>query len=246
MRIVYLLAAVATTIGGAVAVQAQPANSWTGFYAGVNGGGGRINFHRQGFYDTNPVDQKHKATGYFGGGQVGFNYQLSSPLVIGAEADFQVGNMKKFLNCAAGPYSGGSCYDSSSSGELSLNRFGTARARIGYAAGDWLIFGTGGLAYGRVRYSVQDYGNSSTSTYVDNGTGSQSKSRTGWAVGGGAEYRIGRHWSVKGEFLHFDLGSTTMKPAGGDGYPSSMATNDFLVRIKTRGDIGRVGVNFQF
>lgn len=71
-----------------------PVASWTGFYAGINGGGafddnsGKITF-------TNSISQVFTlskslgASGSFGGGQIGYNWQgvWHPQLVLGVEAD---------------------------------------------------------------------------------------------------------------------------------------------------------------
>src|SRR5258706_13123413 len=62
------------------------ANTWTGFYVGVNGG-----------YGWTPSDSTFgtdfSPSGGFGGGQIGYNWQgafgLGSHLVLGVEADIQ-------------------------------------------------------------------------------------------------------------------------------------------------------------
>ena len=62
----------------------------------------------------------------------------------------------------------------------------TGLARCGCAAGNWLFYGTGGLAYGHVKYSYSN-------TNVPFGGAvivavSDSNIETGWTAGGGVEY----------------------------------------------------------
>src|SRR5207244_5278388 len=84
-----------------------------------------------------------------------------------------------------------------------LEWFGTARNRIGYVPPQmWnlppiLIYGTGGLAFGQVRSSLNGVLSISGPGF-DNATpisltGSESKIRTGWTAGGGAEVKYGRN-----------------------------------------------------
>src|SRR5262249_22812607 len=88
---------------------APPVGSWTGFYAGINAGGGigvntdaeaaRLNspnFGANGLW--NSVD-KHASPGAVLGGQVGYNWQLPSRWLVGAEADWQWTSQK---NVSAG------------------------------------------------------------------------------------------------------------------------------------------------
>ena len=75
---------------------AAPVWSWTGAYAGVNIGWGRnsgsdpVTYFAPGtgfIGTTNGFDTK----GVFGGGQVGYNYQINY-LLLGVEGDFQGAN----------------------------------------------------------------------------------------------------------------------------------------------------------
>ncbi len=95
-----------------------PIFSWTGYYAGLNLG---ADFPQSGYATGG---QAHVN----GGGQVGYNLQLSPLFVAGVETDFQ----------------------GTSSG---LNPwFGTVRARIGVTpfSPNLMFYGTGGFAYGGV------------------------------------------------------------------------------------------------
>ncbi|MCK0196696.1 outer membrane beta-barrel protein [Ancylobacter sp. 6x-1] len=172
---------------------AQPAYAapftWSGFYVGANGG-----------YGWGNVDHGGKPDGGIVGGQLGFNWQGASPIVLGFETDLQYSAME------SGPYS--------------LDYFGTARLRAGYAINQLLIYGTGGLAYGGGEYKL--------------GGLSSDKSHIGWALGAGAEYAINQNWSVKGEYLRIDLSSET--------YSSVEGPQD----IGVTGNLLRAGVNYRF
>src|SRR5258708_7688363 len=65
------------------------ANTWTGFYAGVNGGYG---WNANSFATDPGFLGELNPSGGFGGGQIGYNWQgvFGHPqLVLGVEADFQ-------------------------------------------------------------------------------------------------------------------------------------------------------------
>jgi outer membrane immunogenic protein len=66
-----------------------------------------------------------------------------------------------------------------------LDSFGTIRARVGYAMDRWLIYAAGGVAFAQ-------FGPASGFTGPDS-------SETGWTLGGGAEYVITDHVSLRGE-----------------------------------------------
>src|SRR5215831_10971500 len=78
---------------------APPVLGWTGFYAGINAGGSiGVNsdaeaassniavFGANGLWNS---ADKHASPGAVLGGQVGYNWQLSSRWLLGAEADWQ-------------------------------------------------------------------------------------------------------------------------------------------------------------
>ncbi|MCV5185543.1 outer membrane beta-barrel protein, partial [Escherichia coli] len=79
----------------------------------------------------------------------------------------------------------------------SLDWFGTVRGRLGYAFDRWLVYGTGGFAYGGG--SRSPYAASYPYTLPDT-------ARIGYALGGGVEYALTDHISVKVEGLYVDLG----------------------------------------
>jgi outer membrane immunogenic protein len=175
------------------------AYDWTGFYMGLNAGAA---WNRSSIDVTDiggavpaalvaTVDGEQ--TVFSGGGQIGYNWQMDS-LVLGLETD---------LN-----YLGFSDDESRSSGlatadfDIKANWFGTARARLGFAADNMLFYATGGLAYGHVKASGQ----------IDDGagsvfSGSESNVNWGYTVGGGMEYAFDENWILGAEYLYVDLGN---------------------------------------
>ncbi|CAN5368593.1 outer membrane beta-barrel protein [soil metagenome] len=119
---------------------ATPAFSWTGFYAGLNVGGG---FGGENTFNSFQGTTNGRASGGLGGIQVGYNYQLTPRFVVGIENDFLVTGIKAkdgFGN------------------EVSLPFLGTGRARAGMTFMDsqLLLYGTGGLAFGQVKDPLID------------------------------------------------------------------------------------------
>ena len=96
--------------------------------------------------------------------------------------------------------------------------FGTVRGRFGYAMDNVLFYGTGGLAYGSTRVALLG--------------SSESRTSAGWTVGAGAEVGLTDHWSVKAEYLFFDLGE--------ERYGLTGLNHDL------RSNLFRLGVNFRF
>src|SRR5579885_1525663 len=68
-------------------------DNWTGFYTGLNLGGvtnqADLSAHQMGL--TNPNGQCHNnsdSSSFFGGLQLGYNYQTLSQIVVGLEGEF--------------------------------------------------------------------------------------------------------------------------------------------------------------
>jgi outer membrane immunogenic protein len=192
---------------------------WTGFYIGVNGGYAGGDFEHPFNVDGIVVEQGSfnllngsldiTASGFIGGGQVGYNWQHGQ-WVFGAEADIQASNVKGELSADLNINTGdplASDDDTSVSGEIGtqLDYFGTLRLRAGYVPVErLLVYGTGGYAYGR----TESYFNGSISQggESDGIDLSEKNHRNGWTIGGGAEYAFTDNLSLKTEYLYTDLG----------------------------------------
>jgi len=121
-----------------------PIYNWTGFYIGVNGGGG---FGRSTWDVTGPID----VSGGVVGGTVGYNYQINQ-MVLGIEGDIDWSgiNGTNSAACALG------CKTSNS-------WLSTVRGRVGYAADRFMPFVTGGVAFGNIQASLPGFVGGSTS-----------------------------------------------------------------------------------
>ena len=189
-----------------------PADSWTGFYLGVNGGyGWSASSDRFAYppYDNGrtivPAFGGIDPKGGFGGGQIGYNWQgvLQNPrLVLGLEADIQSADIS----------AGGADADAPpTTWKSSVDWFGTVRGRLGYAFDGVLIYATGGFAYGDVKNSAAM---PATHTRPNEIVFQSGGAATGYAAGGGVEYKIAPAWSLKGEYQYIDLGEHVPAWAG--------------------------------
>jgi outer membrane immunogenic protein len=192
-----------------------PAFTWTGLYGGINvgygfGAGGADTGSLSGTSSTGAIgsswNKSLSPSGVLGGGQIGYNYQYNPYIVVGAEADIQAADM----NASAG-YPGfgtGATYVTTTK---NIDWFGTARGRIGLTMpgySNFLVYGTGGFAYGQVDTNVGiSY---LTSNGGASGTSSFYQTKTGWTAGGGVEWSPQSFpaWSAKVEYLYTDLGAT--------------------------------------
>jgi outer membrane immunogenic protein len=144
-------------------------------------------------------------------------------------------------------------YTSTLSVTEKVNWLGTVRGRLGFlVAPTWLVYGTGGLAYGNTSSSTAIAGGETPNTGTGNiaGAGSFSSTRVGWAAGAGLEWLFAPHWTVKAEYLHYDLGSASYSNGTMNGILTGTSTIAFTdvssSTVKFTGDIVRAGVNYKF
>ena len=126
-----------------------------------------------------------------------------------------------------------------------MSFIGTTRGRLGWAWSNVLLYATGGAAYGHVSYGY-------TANNIAGGgalavAASDSATQLGWTVGGGLEWGFGA-WSVKGEYLYYDLGSHPLTAACSTviGGCTGVAPSLFSAHFRDNGSIARVGLNYRF
>jgi outer membrane immunogenic protein len=127
---------------------------------------------------------------------------------------------------------------------LSTDWLMTVRGRVGFAQSNWLLYATGGLAVTRMTVA-----NSFSDNFVlgASESSSESKVKTGFAVGAGGEVALTSNWSVKIEYLYLDFGRVstqglvTNPTAGTVGYANTLGVSSDLTA-----HMGRVGFNFKF
>ncbi len=197
---------------------AQPpifASRWEGFYVGPSLSG--VYAPNQSATDawfapyadfSTTLPQSSSSSGYGGGVGVlgGFDRQIGS-LVICAVADYDfLFGLKTTSSAEAAlslPEAGWYGVPLGVQYSQQLQSMGTLRARIGTAIGnDWLIYGTGGLAYGSVKTSVAGV--------LANGyeaSGSRNGLAVGYVIGAGAQYAFAPDWSIGLEALYYNLGA---------------------------------------
>jgi high affinity Mn2+ porin len=195
------------SVVGSMPLKAPPiANyDWSGFYVGGHVGYGRGN-GRDALSDPNLTAANSSFGSLFGGLQLGYNYLLTSRLLVGVEGDISFPN---YLDDGI---------VASRSTPLSavtekVDFISTMRGRAGYAFNHWLFYATGGFAWSQARFLE----NSSL-------TGNEDKllrMRAGWALGAGAELAIGPGWTARLEYLYDRLGKANGTFPSGTGYEST-------------------------
>lgn len=241
---------------------AEPTSDWSGLYVGVFGGGGGGQFKYpfefylrdevglivdDGFAEGNGVIGQH-AFGLFGGGQAGYNLQLDGWL-LGVEADITATDIRGELRgsidyeTSFGVVPAGATVSGNRAieGGSVVNWFGTVRARAGRLwTPDFLVYGTGGIAYGGVEHYASGSGTGLDSFSV-NTRGVQS----GWTLGAGAEYKLTERLSLQTEYLYVDLGSKQLFSIQED-FPNDGVSYSAAAEAETRLHTFQVGMNFAF
>jgi iron complex outermembrane receptor protein len=208
---------------GAWTETTSPAVNWTGIYLGLNGG---FTFGASSWTDsvTGGSTGNFGTSGFVFGGTVGANYQVG-PLVFGVEADADWADASGFGTFTASALCAGGCFTTSS-------WLSTVRGRAGYAFDRFLVYGTGGAAFGNVR---ANFSNDPVTSSIE----------AGWTVGAGVEVAFARNWSAKAEYLfvNFADGSCTTNCAIADASRTPIVPN---VALKFNESIVRGGINYRF
>jgi outer membrane immunogenic protein len=173
--------------------------------------------------------------GVIGGGQIGYNWTLTPNWVAGLVADFQGSGMKASVTNSVFP--AGTVLSNQSNSEQ-IDWFGTVRGKLGYAQNNWLVYATGGLAYGHVETS---------GSFAIPGAlilpGSSNSTQVGWAAGGGMNYALTANWIVGVEYLYVDLGRVSYTETN----PSSAAPAASLtVSNHAAAQIARATLDYKF
>src|SRR5437588_10363029 len=218
-----------------VAPAPPPSCIWSGFYVGVNGGYAWSDSERVDTVSRdvfgNPgltagpqygVAAAQLATfslstsneGFIGGGQVGYNQQFGRWFLLGVEADmqgiFDSDDTTRAFSTVTVPGFAGFPIVQSAQVFREIDSIGTIRARVGFTLMPCLlVYGTGGFAFGEVisRTDIaQAVLNDVFLPNVYHAHGQRDSLRPGWTGGGGIEWMFMPHWSVKAEYLFYDLG----------------------------------------
>lgn len=249
-----------------------PVFTWSGFYLGVNAGvgwnaGGGQN-GAQTFLGVGsngaPIGSGvpggtaawnnglSSPIGALGGLTVGYNMQLSPMFVAGLEADIQLasirGNGTAATTVPVG-VNGIVVHNGAISVSQKTDWFGTLRGRIGVTpfAPTFLLYATGGLAYGNVKtsFAMADVFPTVPAILGNAITGSTTK--LGWTAGAGAEWAITQNWSLKGEWLYVDLGRTTLTGVNSEFVgPAPFPLYTTSQSYKNNFHVVRLGLNYRF
>lgn len=203
---------------------------WSGFYIGINGGGGSS--HK--CWDNVVLgggafvggEGCHNATGGTVGGQVGYRWQ-SANWVFGLEgqgnwADFSGDNVSVLFPAQRN--------------RTKIDAFGLITGQVGYAWNNVLFYVKGGGAVVADKYNIY-----TAPGFAGAGTllASAKDNRWGGTVGAGLEFGFAPNWTVGVEYDHIFLGgrTLTLNAPGGGAFQSD--------HISQNVDMGLVRLNYR-
>lgn len=170
--------------------------SWSGVYAGVQGGyswgSNRVRIGSAGSPYTPMRFHAGEDLG-FGGAHAGFNYQ-SGGVVLGLEGEIEaLANRSRFDGIGV-------------SARISQDWQGAARARLGYAFDRLMVYAAGGASFTEYERRVFDnaggFGERLTSA------------RTGWNLGAGVNFAFTDHLILGAEYRYTDFGRNRFASSG--------------------------------
>ena len=259
MKITFLAAlfvALGCASSGAAERSASPYN-WTGFYVGAHLGGA---WARSSSVTLNPYPVPFGfpqqgiplagSSGFAGGGQVGFDAQVSPHILLGLEADFSWTH--KAASGFVAPLQGsppGRILDSYGTASREIDWLGSLRPRGGVIFDRLLVYATGGAAFERVKFTA----NAVMPNLGDNGgfttPGYSNAISWGWVAGGGVEYALTANWIVRAEYLHYHFNDNfngPLTPRVFNAVTPDVTGIGFRYDAHTSLDVVRAAISYKF
>jgi outer membrane immunogenic protein len=211
----------------------SPAYDWSGFYVGINGGGGwnRNCWSNTSFFGApvSPSAAEGCGSGSGGtvGGQIGYRWQAAS-WVFGVEAQGNWANISGSNTSLVFP---------NISNQSNVDSFGLFTGQVGYAWNNVLLYVKGGAAVTGNQYS-------SWSNITGNELSTANDTRWGGTVGVGLEYGFAPNWSVAVEYDHLFMGTDNNAFTGVA--PANLGINTRNEDISQDIDLVTARINYRF
>lgn len=208
-------------------------SQWSGYYGGVLLGGqfGRSSDKTGALgYNADGEEWNYSESGLNTGVEFGYSYPWRN-VFVGPEIEAGYLNMTGNGTQPSSP--GGDTV-----GKTNSDLYAALRARIGVDVNDYLLFLTGGAITSKYTSQVVD---SCRIAPCGGGAidGYNNSFVWGYTVGGGAEHKFAKNWSVKLEYLYFNLNNQSLNGTTSLG-------NSYDWTAQTYGNIVRGGVNYYF
>jgi outer membrane immunogenic protein len=174
-------------------------SDWSGVYFGLHSGYQWSNYDAS--YTNFPTSWGVSNDGPVVGAQLGIQHQFGQ-IVLGVETSITFAVRDDFGSTL--------CPNPAFTCTARFDDVYTIGGRIGYAAGHWMPYVTGGYAAARFEDERR---------FTAAGTlfGSGSERHDGWYIGGGVEWMVGQSWVLGVEYRHYELDDKTYNfhtPAG--------------------------------
>ena len=240
----------------AIAASATPAladdtdTNWTGAYAGVNAGYTDAKSDQSvvlgGAWSTESAALQTRVTTDYPtasdvqdinyGGQIGYNVQAGSSLVLGLEADISGLSGKDSQTRTS---SGTPNYTIANTFDPKITY--SIKAKMGFAAGNTLFYATGGWGWTKA-----DLATDITSSGGYHKASAFSHTFDGYEVGGGIEHRFGKKLGLRLEYVYTDQGDVTYTTGyvTGSAFTSPAYAETFTQDLQMH--LVRVGLNYHF
>ena len=199
-----------------------PAPSWTGFYVGVHAGAARQSAPDWTLTTVNPTVlptqslASNSRLGGVGGVQGGYNWQFAATWLVGVEGDFSWASLSDNRGAPLLPVIPPDNFQMAASTQW----LASARAKFGFIGWNTLWYVTGGGAWVNTEYSANTQifpGPSQANT-------SFNTTKSGWVVGGGAEWMATPNILLRAEYLYYGFDNSRsvqadlLAPAVGPGF----------------------------
>jgi len=232
--------------------------NWTGCYIGANGGwkwgrfnesvdteGTTISIPGVGLIPLAPghVDLDHEtaSSGAFGG-QIGCRWENAEHWVFGVEGDFDWTNLQATVYDTAPATTGlfpGDYFDNRMRWESS------ARVILGRSYGQWLFYGTGGLAFSRVDMDANFIPVVVGGIPYPGATGSDSHILVGGTVGLGTAYMLTRNWEIGAEYRYTFYAQSAYNLGTPAAFCGNVSATAFLIACADTTATGHKGAETQ-
>lgn len=159
---------------------------------------------------TGVGSQTVETSGLIGGLQGGYNWQFGS-LLVGYELDFQYFRSAGSTSATSAPGAfGPPGFTATVNSHVTTDWLITARPRLGAVIDNWLVYGTGGVAFTQLKanWSFTESFNPGSLE-----TASASAVKMGWVVGGGVETALPGRWTLGLEYLYVNFGNVNVDDA---------------------------------
>ena len=219
--------------------------NWTGFYVGgvVGAAAGRTDIGYVGSTESN----RPWTLGGLGGIEAGYNYQFGNNWVIGIEGDAVATNLRGARTSGAADGLPGPAFSPALfTAQDRTNWMATVTGRLGYSYERTLYYAKAGAAFEDSSTSVScifgptgvllAFRCNNQAVVGTPGFTTANYTRTGWTVGFGTEFDLGKNWSAKAEYDYMAFGRHTARATDG------------TTLLTDKADVSqvKVGLNYRF